>query len=146
MNNIMIKLQRFLKERYKKDELYKFLITLCIVIIILNIFIKSRILDIVQMIILAIAILRYLSKDIKNRKRENEIYLDIKIKVLNKYNYQKRKFKDRNTHIYRKCPKCHQKIRLPRKKGVHTAKCPNCGNSFKVKCKRDEKIKVEIVK
>ena len=95
MNNIIIKLQRFLKERYKKDELYKFLITLCIVIIILNIFIKSRILDIVQMIILAIAILRYLSKDIKNRKRENEIYLDIKIKVLNKYNYQKRKFKDR---------------------------------------------------
>lgn len=31
-------------------------------------------------------------------------------------------------------------------RGVHTAKCPNCGNSFKVKCKRDEKIKVEIVK
>ena len=48
--------------------------------------------------------------------------------------------------MYKKCPKCKQKIRLPLKKGEHTVKCPKCGNRFDVKCKKDEKIKVEIVK
>ena len=48
--------------------------------------------------------------------------------------------------MYKKCPKCKQKIRLPLKKGKHTVKCPNCGNSFDVACHKDEKIKVEIIK
>lgn len=146
MNKFINKLTRFMYGRYKIDELYKFLISLCLIIIIINIFIKSNILDILVAIILIIATYRYLSKNIKKRQKENKIYLDTKRKITNKYNYQKRKFKDRNTHTYKKCPKCHQKIRLPLKKGKHTVKCPNCNNHFKVKCKRNEKIKVEIIK
>ena len=48
--------------------------------------------------------------------------------------------------MYKKCPNCKQKIRLPLKKGKHTVKCPNCSYKFEVKCRKDEKIKVEIVK
>ena len=48
--------------------------------------------------------------------------------------------------VFAYCPKCKQKIRLPLKKGTHTVKCPNCNNRFEVKCKKDEKIKVEVVK
>ncbi len=70
----------------------------------------------------------------------------IKNKIIKYYQYQKKRYQDHNTHIYRKCPKCKQKIRLPLKKGKHTVKCPNCQHHFIVKCPRNEKIKIEIVK
>ena len=69
-----------------------------------------------------------------------------KDKIIKLFDYNKKKYKDRNTHMYKKCPKCKQKIRLPLKKGEHTVKCPNCGNRFDVACHKDEKIKVEIIK
>ena len=86
------------------------------------------------------------SKNIYQRRKENDMYLKIKNKILSTYNYNKKKYKDRNTYMYKKCPNCRQKIRLPLKKGKHTVKCPKCSNKFEVKCHKNEKIKVEIVK
>ena len=45
-----------------------------------------------------------------------------------------------------KCPKCKKVLRLPLKKGTHTCKCPVCNNKFEVKCRRGEKVKVEVIK
>lgn len=85
-------------------------------------------------------------KNKSKRQKENQIYIKIKNKIIKYYQYQKKRYQDHNTHIYRKCPKCKQKIRLPLKKGKHTVKCPNCQHHFIVKCPRNEKIKIEIVK
>ena len=146
MNNFINKLTKFMYGRYGIDELYYFLLIICLIIIILNIFIKSSILTLIEFIILILATFRYLSKNISKRKKENKKYLYIKDKILNYFNYQRRKYNDRNTHMYKKCPKCKQKIRLPLKKGKHTVKCPNCSHKFEVKCSKDEKVKVEIIK
>ena len=146
MNNFINKLTKFMYGRYGIDELYYFLLIICLIIIILNIFIKSSILTLIEFIILILATFRYLSKNISKRKKENKRYLYIKDKILNYFNYQRRKYNDRNTHMYKKCPKCKQKIRLPLKKGKHTVKCPNCSHKFEVKCSKDEKVKVEIIK
>ena len=51
-----------------------------------------------------------------------------------------------NKALYKRCPKCHQVLKLPLKKGTHTVKCPECGNSFTVKCNRNEVVKAEIIK
>ena len=80
------------------------------------------------------------------RSKENKKYLEIVGKIRGYFDYQKKKYKDRNTHMYKKCPKCRQKLRLPLKKGIHTVKCPSCKEKFEVKCRRNEKIEVEIVK
>lgn len=146
MNNFINKLTKFMYGRYGIDELYYFLLIICLIIIILNIFIKSSILTIIEFIIFSVAIYRYLSKNKYKRNKENKKYLYIKDKILNYFNYQRRKYNDRNTHMYKKCPKCKQKIRLPLKKGKHTVKCPNCSHKFEVKCSKDEKVKVEIIK
>ena len=84
-----------------------------------------------------------LRADLRNANAEYKV---IKNKIIKYYQYQKKRYQDHNTHIYRKCPKCKQKIRLPLKKGKHTVKCPNCQHHFIVKCPRNEKIKIEIVK
>ncbi|MGN1341881.1 MAG: hypothetical protein ACI4VL_01455 [Bacilli bacterium] len=146
MNNFINKLTKFMYGRYGIDDLYYFLLIICLIIIILNIFIHSSILTIIELIIFSVAIYRYLSKNTYKRNKENKKYLYIKDKILNYFNYQKRKYNDRNTHMYKKCPKCKQKIRLPLKKGKHTVKCPNCSHKFEVKCSKDEKVKVEIIK
>lgn len=137
---------KFMKDRYGVDELYKFLLLICFVLIVINTFISNNIIRLFEVLLIVIIFYRYMSKNIKLRKKENDKYLEIKNKIIKLFDYNKKKYKDRNTHMYKKCPKCKQKIRLPLKKGKHTVKCPNCGNKFDVTCHKDEKIKVKIVK
>ena len=146
MNKFINKLQRFLNGRYGPDELYKFMLIICLMIIIINMFINSIILRILEFIIFGLALFRFLSKNRYKRNKENKKYLEFINKIKNFFDYQKKKYNDRDTHMYKKCPKCKQKIRLPLKKGKHTVKCPNCKERFEVKCKKNEKIKVEIIK
>jgi len=146
MNNFTNKIYKFMRGRYGVDDLYKFLLVLCMIILIINIFLDNIYLRLVEVIIFIITIYRVLSKKISKRRKENDKYLSIKNKISNYIKYLKRKYNDRNTHMYKKCPKCKQKIRLPLKKGKHTVKCPNCKDKFEVKCRRNEKIKIEIVK
>ena len=126
----MNKIYKFMDGRYGIDELYKFLLIICTILILLNIIIKSKIIDIIELIILIISTIRFLSKNKSKRQKENQIYIKIKNKIIKYYQYQKKRYQDHNTHIYRKCPKCKQKIRLPLKKGKHTVKCPNCQHHF----------------
>lgn len=137
---------KFMKDRYGVDELYKFLLLICFVLIVINTFVSNNIIRLFEVLLIVIIFYRYMSKNIKLRKKENDKYLEIKDKIIKLFDYNKKKYKDRNTHMYKKCPKCKKKIRLPLKKGKHTVKCPNCGNRFDVACHKDEKIKVEIIK
>jgi predicted RNA-binding Zn-ribbon protein involved in translation (DUF1610 family) len=137
---------KFMKDRYGIDELYKFLLLICFVLLVINTFISNNIIRLFEVLLIVIIFYRYMSKNIKLRKKENDKYLEIKDKIIKLFDYNKKKYTDRNTHMYKKCPKCKQKIRLPLKKGKHTVKCPNCGNKFDVACHKDEKIKVEIIK
>ncbi len=146
MNKFIDKLQKYMQGRYGPDELYRFLLIICLIIIIVNMFVNSIILRILELAVFALAIYRFLSKKQSRRIKENRRYLQIKDKIKNFFTYQKKKYKDRNTHIYKKCPNCKQKIRLPLKKGKHTVKCPSCREKFEVKCRKNEKIKVEIIK
>lgn len=146
MNKFIDKLQKHMQDRYGPDELYRFLLIICLIIIIVNMLVNSIILRILELAVFALAIYRFLSKKQSRRIKENRRYLQIKDKIKNFFTYQKKKYKDRNTHIYKKCPNCKQKIRLPLKKGKHTVKCPSCREKFEVKCRKNEKIKVEIIK
>ena len=137
---------KFMKDRYGIDELYKFLLLICFVLLVINTFVSNNIIRLFEVLLIVIIFYRYMSKNIKLRKKETDKYLEIKDKIIKLFDYNKKKYKDRNTHMYKKCPKCKQKIRLPLKKGKHTVKCPNCGNRFDVACHKDEKIKVEIIK
>ena len=146
MNKFIDNIQRFLNGRYGPDELYRFLLIVCLIIIIVNMFVNSVILRVLELIVFGIALYRFLSKKKSKRSKENNKYLGVRDKIKNFFDYQKKKYSDRNTHMYKKCPKCKQKLRLPLKKGIHTVKCPNCKEKFEVKCNRNEKVKVEIVK
>ena len=69
---------------------------------------------------------RMFSKNIVARKRENDKFCGF-------FRLRRNKFRDRKTHVYRKCPTCKAVLRLPKAKGKHFVVCPRCKNRFEVK-------------
>lgn len=133
MGRIKEKIARFMVGRYGVDRLYYFLLALCFVIIIINLFINSLILSFVESCLFAYAFYRVMSRNVYKRQRENEkfnLFIDKQKKF---FNLQKCKLRDRNTHVYKKCPTCKNNLRLPKQKGKHTVACPCCQTRFDVK-------------
>lgn len=134
MNSFKNAMYNFFQGRYGIDDLYKFLFILFIVVWILNSFINSSFLYLFGLFVCIFMIYRTFSRNFEKRQNENRKYIEIKNKVTNKFKLSKKKWNDRNTHIYRKCPNCKADIRLPIKKGIHTCTCPRCKKDFNVKC------------
>lgn len=133
------------------DELNRFLIIIDLILIIISLFIKSFPLDLLKFLFLFLVIFRLTSKNKVQRSKENKTYLKI-VKTLTKpFTNIIRNFKDRKTHVYKKCHKCKTtlKLPLPKTRGINHAKCPECGNRvtlFTLRKKEPEKIKVEVIK
>ena len=125
-------LYRFMYGRYGNDALGNFLFILYIVIFVLNIFLSSIILYLLSMATVFFMFFRMFTRNITARSKENQKFLNIKNKFTSLFKNRHRRFKERKTHIYKKCPFCKATLRLPRKKGNHTCCCPKCNNSFKV--------------
>jgi len=129
--NLFDKFRRFMYGRYGMDELQKFLAVVYIAACILKRFFFGSILDAFSIVVLIIFIVRFLSKDIYIRQKENRKYLAIKDKAIGWYYNRKNGVK--KTHIFRTCPHCHAKIKLPKKRGKHVCACPRCGKDFDVR-------------
>lgn len=128
------KIYRFMSGRYGVDAFYKFLMILDIIIIIINAFVSSLWISIIAYLIMGYAIFRIMSRNILKRQAENRFYLNIKWKITSFFRslFKSKKTNDKKTHIFRICPNCKAKIRLPRKKGPHKVRCPRCQVLFDV--------------
>lgn len=124
---------RFMQGRNGPDELYTFLIIICLVLLIINIFFSSWLLSILTLVIMGISIWRTMSKNLYKRRRENATYLRIKRKIFDYFRLCRDRFRDRKTHVYRKCPSCKKILRLPKRPGKHNVCCPVCSHRFEVK-------------
>lgn len=141
--NFNQKMQKFMYGRYGPDDLYGFLLKLYFVLILINIFIKSSILSILELLIFILMFYRVFSKKIYNRSKENQMYLKLKEKVLKPFINIKRNIKDKD-HVYKKCHNCKttMKLPLPYRKGFKIAKCPKCGKKRRVLVLKSTKIEI----
>ena len=69
---------------------------------------------------------RIMSRNIAKRRRENEVFCGF-------FKLMRNRFRDRKTHVYRKCKHCKVVLRLPRAKGKHTVCCPRCHKRFETR-------------
>lgn len=127
------KLARFMAGRYGNDQLNNFLLIAVMIIILVNVFVNSLILSLVYLLLWGWSIFRSLSRSIYKRRKENEIFLKVWAPIKNSLRLMGNKYRDRKTHVYKKCPKCKAVLRLPKRKGEHAVKCPKCGERFDVK-------------
>lgn len=143
MKKILEKMARFMYGRYGSDQLGRFLLYVVMGLLLVSTvvgffpFLATQIiawvLRILELVLLVIVICRFLSKKIYQRMAENRKYLAVKKKFVGFFTLRRDMYRDRKTHVYKKCPGCKTILRLPRRPGEHTVKCGKCGHRFQVK-------------
>lgn len=123
--------RRFMYGRYGSDELNLALLVLAVTLSILNtvlsiflrnfsayIYVIYPILHLLVFVLLGLNLCRTFSRSIYKRRQENKRFLSFKMRLT-----------DRNNRYFR-CPKCRQTVRVPRKRGKISIRCPKCGERF----------------
>ncbi|MBQ7383948.1 MAG: hypothetical protein IJV72_04065 [Clostridia bacterium] len=134
MGKLKNKMYRFMYGRYGYDTLGKVLLwtyaALLLVYMVLQFIIEEPLFYVLYPIaifaLVCYTFYRAMSRNIAKRRAENEKFCGF-------FKLRRNKFRDRKTHVYRKCPDCRAVLRLPKSKGKHTVVCPRCKKRFEVK-------------
>lgn len=126
------KLAKFFYGRNGPDTIYNVCAVTALVLMVVNLFLHYAAIDIIVSLLLVYAVFRLISRNVGKRQEENRKFLRFIEKIKGFFRTLKAKLTDRE-HVYKKCPNCKCQLRLPRKKGEHTARCPRCGSTFGVK-------------
>lgn len=123
------KLQRFMWGRYGMDRMNQFLLICAFACLILSLF-GGGLFYFLATVIMVYAYYRMFSRNVNRRTRENQQFLKQEMKIRSFFTGKKKEWGQRKEyHIY-KCPRCGQKIRVPRGKGRIAITCRKCGNEF----------------
>ena len=115
--------------RYGNDKLNQMLMIVAMVCLVLSMIFRG------PFYLLAVAAMIYVyfrmfSRNIPKRSAENQWYLAKTRKLRDAVGKTKRELGQlKQYHIY-KCPKCRQKIRVPRGRGRIAITCRKCGTEF----------------
>lgn len=123
------KFYRFMQGRYGIDQLNSFLMIVCVICFIVNMFIGSIVLTFIAYVTWLFVIFRMFSKNIYARNRENDKYLNF-FSPLSRWLKLKLMSKQDPSNKYFSCPKCKQMVRVPKGHGTVVVTCPNCQNKF----------------
>ena len=93
-------------------------------------FFGLRIFYVLALALLVYAYYRMFSKDLSKRSAENQWYLKKEMKVRGWWQRKKKAIAGRKEYKIYKCPKCGQKLRVPRHKGKIAIRCRKCGEEF----------------
>ena len=123
------KLQRFMWGRYGNDRFNQFLMIVALVCLALSFF-GLRFFYVLAVGILIYAYYRMFSRNLSKRSAENQWYLCREMKVRGWFGRKKKEFAQRKDYRIYKCPKCGQKLRVPRGRGKIAIHCRKCGEEF----------------
>ena len=121
------KFYRFMQGRYGIDQLNSFLMIVCVICFIVNMFIGSIVLTFIAYGTWLFVIFRMFSKNIYARNRENDKYLNF-FSPLSRWLKLKLMSKQDPSNKYFSCPKCKQMVRVPKGHGTVVVPCHNCTN------------------
>ena len=123
-NELRYRFSKFMQGRYGVDSLSRFLSVVLLAVIILRMFIRIPLSGTITLVILVILYWRMFSRNIPKRYEENQKFLQIRDKFLGRFSdFGSNMSQMKDYHIY-KCPRCNQKIRIPRGKGHIMVRCP----------------------
>lgn len=126
----MNQLRRFMYGRYGYDQLGQFIIGVSLVVTLVGSITNSQIIVLLSYLILIAGLFRIISKNHKQRRKENDIYLKLMQPIKKKIQKQSQLFIGTKIHKYYNCPQCKQTIRVPKGKGMICISCPKCRTEF----------------
>lgn len=119
--------------RYGQDELGKFILSLSLILLIINLFVKTAALSAAALVLIIYSYYRIFSRDISARYAENKKFLTSLDPLRRKFFSSKNKYDNRKVYKYIKCPKCKFEMKVPKNKGKIRVTCKKCGEKFIVK-------------
>lgn len=130
MKNFRNRPADFFAGRYGVDELGRFMLIIVAVSVVISALTRSSGMYMFNVIILAVCAARMFSGNISSRMEENDVYLDIRNRVIGVFNKEAAgKVRDSDYRYFR-CPNCSQTVRVPRGKGNISIRCPKCKAEF----------------
>ncbi len=146
MGRFRMWLTELMRGRYGVDQLNRFLLVVTMVLIIIDMFTRSRILHFVTLILLIYTYSRMFSRNISARMGENQRFMQLVGRFRggrgksagggfdrqggrSSGGYGFGRSRDPEHKILR-CPVCGEKLRVPRNAGKIRIKCPHCGEQF----------------
>lgn len=126
-------MQKLMQGRYGLDKLGLFSLRTALVILILQLFLRTSFLTAISTVLLIFVYFRCFSKNHQKRWEENRKFLVHWEPVERRLRVRLRQIKELRTHKYFRCSTCRQIIRVPRKKGTIEVRCPKCNTKFQTK-------------
>ena len=133
MNRFGMWFANVMRGRDGTDNLNRFLLIAAFVIIVVDMFLRWRILDLVTVALLIYVYCRMFSRNINARYRENQRFLQFTAKFRKGYSgggYGAAGRTRDTAHKILRCPGCGEKLRVPKGAGRINISCPHCGTKF----------------
>lgn len=124
-------ISRFMAGRYGIDALGWLCVALYVLLALAQNFVRSLWMYVPIALFLGLFIFRAFSRNVAARRRENDFFLARTRNIRRWFARAKNRARDRKTHLYFKCPACHNTLRVPRGRGNITVTCPVCREQIK---------------
>ena len=124
------KFRQFMVGRYGTDGLNQSLSIASIVLLLISLITRISVFTWLGVALLVLCYYRSLSRNISKRTEENYRYYTLKDRLDGKVRGLKDQWANRKLYPYYRCPKCRQKLRVPRGRGRIQISCPRCGTQF----------------
>lgn len=127
---ILQKLRQFMYGRNGGDQLCLGLFIFGLLCQIIYTLTRFWPLYLLSLVIYGFDLFRMLSRNLPKRQAENRKFMNLVWKVKNFWRSLQCRFEENKNYKHFKCPKCGQKIRIPRGRGKVEIRCPKCSNCF----------------
>lgn len=127
------KAAEWMNGRNGSDELGTMCVIVALIIVIINIFLRTLFLSVVALALMAYACWRMSSKNLEARESENATFVGLFGPLSRWLRNPAKAVAENRTYKHLKCPECGQRVRVPRKKGKIRITCPNCHEKFEAR-------------
>ena len=127
------KVVEWMRGRQGPDDLAVFCTNLAVVIVVVNLFVRTSWLGWTALVLIVYSMFRIQSKNLGSRSRENEAFLKALGPARPWVQNPRAAWTEFRTYKHVKCTSCHQKVRVPRGKGKLRVTCTRCKTKFEVK-------------
>ena len=112
------------------DELARFESIFVWILLLVSIFSRMWIFDLLAMALIVHMYFRIMSRNVSKRYEENQKYVNFRYNAVVKWDKKKKRIAQRRNYRFYKCPMCRQEVRVPKGHGKIQITCPKCRETF----------------
>ncbi len=127
------KIASWMEGRNGSDELGICVLVVALLLIVINVFVRTFILTAFALVLIGYSFWRLISRDVEAREGENVIFLDFVSPIMPWLKHPAEAAREVRAYKHLACPECGQRVRVPRKKGKIRITCPKCSAKFEAK-------------